>query len=198
MRLTEGRTTPWICVTSPCWSFLKHERRAYIYFSSAAFNSSSKAFLCSYKTLWNSSTAFWDSSSNSFGFAMMMFLESISDKLPLPSDIVADESFFVPSGVAKKCVDAESGHSPKHLLMRRSQTSLADLRISHRSNRYRQSVRPIFYRSPQKSNELLPGRDPIGAGAPWCVLASARPARTSSITTGRRKNNKLRLEQNLG
>jgi hypothetical protein len=123
----EGRTTPRICVTSPCRSFLKHERRACISFSLTAFNSSSKAFLRSYKSLWNSSTTFRDSYGNSFDFTVMMFLESISDKLPLPSAIVADESFFVPNGVTKKCVDARSGHKPKHLLVRGLQTSLTDL-----------------------------------------------------------------------
>jgi hypothetical protein len=41
----------------------------------------------------------------------------------LPSAIVADESFFVPSGVIKKCVDARSGHTPQHLLMRGPQMS---------------------------------------------------------------------------
>jgi hypothetical protein len=56
-----------------------------------------------------------------------MFLESISDKLPLPSAIVADESFFVPSRVAKKCVDVRSGHTPKHLLVRGPQMSLTGL-----------------------------------------------------------------------
>jgi hypothetical protein len=59
-----------------------------------------------------------------------MFLESMSDKLPLPSTIVAAESLFVPSGVAKKCVDARSGNTLKLLLVRESQMSLADLSIS--------------------------------------------------------------------
>jgi hypothetical protein len=66
----------------------------------------------------------------SSGFIVMMFLESISNKLPLPSAIVADESFFAPNGVTKKCVDARFGHTPKHLLMCGPQTSLAGLWIS--------------------------------------------------------------------
>jgi hypothetical protein len=106
---------------------LKHERRACISFSSVAFNSSSKAFLRSYKVLWNSSTTFRDSSGNSSVFTVMMFMESISDKLPLPSTIIADESFFVPSGVAKKYVDAKSYHTLKHLLVRGPQMSMAGL-----------------------------------------------------------------------
>jgi hypothetical protein len=124
----EGRTAPWICVTPPCRSFLKNQRRACISFSSAAFNSSSKAFLRSSKPHWNSSTTFQDSSGNSSNFVVMMFLESISDKLPLPSAIVADESLFVPSGVTKKCV--ESGHTLKHLLVREPQMCLVDLWIN--------------------------------------------------------------------
>jgi hypothetical protein len=58
---------------------------------------------------------------------MMMFLESTSDKLPLPSAIVVDESLFVPSGVAKKCVDIRSGHTLKHLHVHEPQMSLVDL-----------------------------------------------------------------------
>jgi hypothetical protein len=96
----------------------------------------------------------------------------------LPSAIVVDERFFLPSGVAKKCVDAESSHTPEHLLVRGPQMSLGS---AGWSDRYRQSVRPGFYGSPQKSNELLPGRDPVRAGVPWCVLASARPVRMPSI-----------------
>jgi hypothetical protein len=123
----EGRTAPWIYVTSSCQSFLKHYRRACISFSLATFNSSSKAFLHSCKALWNSSTAFQDSSGKSSSFAVMMFLESISDKLPLSSAIVSDESFFVPSGVAKKCGDARPSHTQKHLLMHGLQMSMAGL-----------------------------------------------------------------------
>jgi hypothetical protein len=126
----DGRMTPWIYVTPPFWSFLKHERRARISFSSTAFNSSSKAFLCSCKALQNFSTTIRDSSGNSSSFTMMMFLESISDKLPSPSAIVADESFFVPSGVAKKCVDVRSGHTLKHLFVHGPQMSLVSLWIS--------------------------------------------------------------------
>jgi hypothetical protein len=39
------------------------------------------------------------------------------------------------------------------------QTSLTSLWISW-------PVRPVFVMSPQKFNELLPGRDPVGAGVP--------------------------------
>jgi hypothetical protein len=70
-----------------------------------------------------------------------MFLESISDKLPLPSATVADERLFVTSGVTKKCVDTRSGPTPKHLLVCGMQMSLASLWIS-------QPVRPVFHRSP--------------------------------------------------
>jgi hypothetical protein len=45
----------------------------------------------------------------------------------LPSAIVVDESFFLPSRVTKKCVDVGFGHTLKHLLMRRLQLWLASL-----------------------------------------------------------------------
>jgi hypothetical protein len=57
----------------------------------------------------------------------MMFSKSISNKLPLSLAIVADERLFVPSGVAKKCIDVGSDHTPQHLLVRKPQMSLAGL-----------------------------------------------------------------------
>jgi hypothetical protein len=56
-------------------------------------------------------------------------------------------------------VDMRSHHTPKYLLVCGPQTTLASLWISR-------WVRPVFTMSPRKSNELLPGRDPVGARAP--------------------------------
>jgi hypothetical protein len=45
---------------------------------------------------------------------------------------------------------------------------------------------------------FLPERDPIGARAPWSVIASARPARTSSITTGTKEEHQIRVRTEFG
>jgi hypothetical protein len=103
---------------------------------------------------------------------MMMFLESISDKLPLPSAIVANESFFVPSGVIKKCVGTRSGHTPKHMLVRGTQMSLAGPASVGRSDRYRQPVRPVFTSHHESPMNFFPRRTPSGQEHLGSILAS--------------------------
>jgi hypothetical protein len=88
-------------------SFLKHERRACISFSTSFITLI--FFLCSYRALMYSSTIFRVSSN----FVKMMFLGLTSAKSSLCSAIVATESLFVPIGVTKKSVDARLGHTPK-------------------------------------------------------------------------------------
>jgi hypothetical protein len=44
----------------------------------------------------------------------------------------------------------------------------------------------------------MPGRDPVGAEAPWYVLASARPTRTPSITAGMKEEQQIRVMTEFG
>jgi hypothetical protein len=70
--------------------------------------------------------------------------------------------------------------------------------LAGRLDRYRQPVRLVFHGSPQKSNKLLPRRDPVGAGVPWCVLASPMPARRPSIATGMKEEQQITVRVEFG
>jgi hypothetical protein len=59
-------------------------------------------------------------------------------------------------------------------------------------------VRPVFTDRREESNELLPGRDPVRAGVPWCVLVSVRPTRMPSITIRMKEEQQIRVRVEFG
>ena len=59
-------------------------------------------------------------------------------------------------------------------------------------------VRPVCTTLAVKTNERPFGRDPVRTGAPWGVLASIRPARTSSTAAGTKDEQQLGFGKRIG